>query len=656
MKAPSTSVYAFGPFLVDGARRLLLRDGQQVSLPPKVLETLLTLVEHRTRVVTKDELLKAIWGDTIVEEGGLARNISLLRKALGEKPDDHHYVVTVPGRGYQFVAEVCLRDESYEAFTTPPHAIPSTPTDTDPLLREVSGPNGNAPPRRLFGHRWLALGTIATLTLAIAAYAFRPEAMEQRSQPIRSIAVLPLENLSGDPGQEYFVDGITESLIGNLARVRMLRIVSRTSVMRFKGPRPPLKDVARALDVDAIVEGTVQRADGRVKISIQLIDGRTDTHLWAREYERKATDILALQGELARGVADEIRVYVSAEDRRAMALVGTVNSAAYQEYLLGQFYLWKRLDEDLVRAIQHFERAARLDPGYAAAHAGISHAWWWRGIVGPKTFRDVEPASRSAAMTALALDARLPEAYVSIGRLKYGYDWDWLGAQKDFRRALEIEPNNIDALFFAGMVCMALGCFDEGIAALERAAQLDPLSSTVQSALGRILYRARRFDEAVVRLKQAIALEPRNRGAYGRLADVHRELGQYADALALLEQERAAAPLAPWPAAATALIYARTGKRVEAQRILETLGARSGPGRRMPIKEMAGAYAALGEKDKAFELLFRNLETRDTWTAYTMTDPSFVDLHSDPRWSVLLRRLNFPNDGGEMARTDPATQ
>ena len=654
MNDPSPSVYAFGPFVVDGGRRFLLCDGQQVSVPPKVLDTLLTLVENRARVVTKDELMKAVWGDTIVEEGGLARNVSLLRKALGEKPDDHQYVVTVPGRGYQFVAEVQpLRDRAEDfCLTAMPHVIPSAPAHTDPPFREVAGSNGNAPSsRRVFSRRWLAVGTLATVTLAIVAYAFGPEAVEKQARwPLRSIAVLPLDNFSGDPGQEYFVDGVTESLIGNLARVRTLKVVSRTSVMRFKGQRPALKEVARALDVDAIVEGSVQRADGRVKISIQLIDGRTDTHLWAREFERKATDILALQGELARAVADEIRVYVSDEDRLAMVSAGTLNPAAHHEYHLGQFYLWKRLDEDLVRAIDHFELATRLDPGYAAAHAGISHAWWWRGRVGPKTVKDVEPASRAAAMTALSLDPRLPEAHVSVGRLKYGYDWDWLGAQRDFRRALEIDPNNIDALFFAGMVCMALGCFDEGIAALERATQLDPLSSTLQSALGRILYRARRFDEAVVRLKQAIALEPRNRGAYERLAAVYREMGRYPDALALLEREQSRAT-----GAHTAFVYARMGKHAEARHVLETLDAPR-PGRPMPINELAGAYAALGEKDKAFELLFRNLETRDTWTAYTMTDPSLVDLHSDPRWSVLLRRLNFPSDGGELVRTDRATQ
>jgi TolB-like protein/DNA-binding winged helix-turn-helix (wHTH) protein len=644
MNDSSPSVYAFGPFLMDSGRRLLLCDGQQVSLPPKVLDTLVTLVENRERVVTKDELLKAVWGDTVVEEGGLARNVSLLRKVLGEKPDDHEYVVTLPGRGYQFVAEVRRlvgSDQASDLAAPPLQVVPSAYAATDP------------PSRRVFGRRWLALGTITALTLGIVAYAFRPEAMEPRARlPIRSIAVLPLENLSGDPGQEYFVDGITESLIGNLARVRTLRVVSRTSVMRFKGTQPALKDVARTLDVDAIVEGSVQRADGRVKISIQLIDGRSDTHLWAREYERLATDVLTLQGELARGVADEIRVYVSAEDRLAMASAGTVNPAAYQEYLLGQFYLWKRLDEDLVRAIEHFERATGFDPGYAAAHAGISHAWWWRGMVGPKTFKDVEPASRAAAMTALALDARLPEAHVSVGRLKYGYDWDWRGAQSDFRRALEIDPNNLDALFFSGMVCMALGCFDAGIADLQRAAQLDPLSSTIQSALGRILYRARRFDEAVVQLKQAIALEPRNRGAYVRLAAVYREMGQYPDALVLLEQAEASAPLAPGPAAHTALIYARMGRRAESKRILEDLRAQL-RGRPMPF-EVAGAYAALGEKDEAFELLFRNLETRDTWAAYTMTDPSLLELHSDPRWSELLRRLNFLGDGGEGARVAPA--
>jgi TolB-like protein len=482
----------------------------------------------------------------------------------------------------------------------------------------------------------------------------RPGAVEQQAQrPIRSIAVLPLQNLSGDPAQEYFADGIAESLRVNLARVRALRVVSRISVDRFKGTRPTLAEIARALDVDAILEGSVQRAEGRVKINVQLVDTRTDTHVWAREYERQASDILTLQAYVARAVADEIRVQLSPEDRAAMASAGTVNPAAHHEYLLGQFHLWKRLDADLMRAIEHFERATRLDPGYAAAHAGISHAWWWRGIVGPKTFKDVEPASRSAAITALALDARLPEAHVSIGRLKYGYDWDWLAAQRDFSRALEIDPNNIDALFFTGMVCMALACFDDGIPALERAAQLDPLSSTVQSALGRILYRARRFDEAVGRFQQAIALEPRNRGAYVRLAAAYREMGRYADALALLEQEGASAPLARGPGAETALIYARMGKRMEAKHILESLARPPG----QPISfGIAGVYAALGEKDKAFELLFRNLKTRDTWAAYTMTDPSLADLHSDPRWPVLLRRLNFPTDGGTLTTVSSAPQ
>ena len=322
-----------------------------------------------------------------------------------------------------------------------------------------------------------------------------------------------------------------------------------------------------------------------------------------------------------------------------MAAVGTASPAAHQEYLLGQDYLWKRLDEDLVRAIDHFERATHLDPRYAAAHAGIAHAWWWRGILGPNTLKDVEPASRAAARRALELDANLPEALVSIGRLRYGFDWDWLGARDDFRRALDLDPNNLDALFFSGMVCMALGCFDDGIAFLERAAQLDPLSSTIQSGLGRILYRAHRFDEAIERLTQAAALEPRNAGAYVRLADVYRETGQYAQALAMLEKGRALRNGSPALLAKAAMIHAQMGRRAEATRMLAALHAQ--PGFR-PTFDVAAVHAVLGDKDTAFELLFSNVATRDTWAAYTKTEPSLETLRSDPRWPVLLRRLNFP--------------
>ena len=613
--------YDFGSFHLDSSKRLLWRDGVPVPVAPKVLDTLLALIAHRERVVTKDELLEQIWEGTVVEEGGLSRNISVLRKALGEKPDEHTYIVTVPGKGYRFVADV------REAVARPKELVPEF----------VSA--GAERYARLPAPRWFVFGALAALATAALVYALRPTARVEAGPPlITALAVLPLDNLSGDPTQQYFADGMTEALIGNLARIRALRVASRTSIMRFEGARPSLAEIARALKVDAIVEGSVQRTGDRVRVSVQLVHAATDTHLWAREYERDLTDVLRLQGEVARAVAEEIRVQITAEERARLASAGKVDPAAYQEYLLGQHYLWRLNEEDLTRAIDYFERATRLDGGYAAAYAGLSHAWWWRGVWGAKTPTQVKSASLAAALRALQLDPQLAEAHVSAGRIKFSYDWDWAGAEKDLGRALELDPNSLDAHFFHGMLFMAVGRFAEALAHIERAEELDPFSPAVQSAFGRILYRARRFDEAIVHLNQAIELDPQDFGSYSRLADVFEEMGRYADAIAWHEKRAKIVGQSAGVNPEIARIYARMGKPEEARRIL-TLQPTGGKA----LFATAATYTALGDDDEAFRLLFQMAEARDVLN-YVKTDPRFDTLHSDPRWPVLLRRMNFPVD------------
>ena len=621
----SQATYEFGPFCLDGNKKLLWRDSEPVALTPKVLDTLLTLIELRDRVVTKDELLERVWSGTVVEEGGLARNISILRKALGEKPDQHTYIVTVPGKGYRFVAEV------REAAGTGASA-------QQPVREGPTAAAGRGIKPRV--SRWVVLGGLAALAAAVlVVYLLRhPPGAPAGPPAITSLAVLPLANLSGDLAQEYFADGMTEALIGNLARIRALRVVSRTSVMRFKGGTRSLPEIAQALNVDAIVEGSVLRTGDRVRISVQLIHVATDTHLWAREYERDLTDILKLQGEVSRAVAEEIQVQITAEERARLASAASVDPAAYQEYLLGQHYLWRLDEEDLTRAIDHFEQATRLDGRYAAAYAGLSHAWWWRGVWGAKSPKQVEVQSRAAALRALELDPQLAAAHVSSGRIKFSYDWDWSGAEQDFSRALELDPNSLDAHFFQGMLCMALGRFRESIAHIERAEQLDPLSPTVQSAFGRILYRARRFDEAIPHLNQAIELQPDAAGNYGRLADVYEEMGRYDEALAVHEKEKKVSGRAQDLSPAVARIYARMGKADEARRILDLQRTR---GSQWFV--LATTYAALGDKDEAFRLLFQVTEERDALN-YVKTDPRLDSLHSDPRWQTLLRRMNLPTE------------
>lgn len=379
----------------------------------------------------------------------------------------------------------------------------------------------------------------------------------------------------------------------------------------------------------------MQRTGDRVRVTVQLIHVATDAHLWAREYERELTDVLKLQSEVARAVADEIQARLTAEERARLASAGSVNPEAYQEFLLGQHYLWRLTEEDLARAIGHFEQSARIDPTYAPAYAGLSHAWWWRGIWGAVLFNQVEGPSRAAAARALELDPQLPEAHVSVGRIKFGHEWDWAGARGAFTRALAIDPNNVDAHFFSAMLCMAVGCFTEAIDHMKRLEERDPLSATVQSFFGRVLYRARRYDEAVVHLNQAIALDSQSpANAYGRLADVYEAVGKFDEALVLRQKEAnidRRPRTADWTAR-TARTYALMGKREKA---IEMLNASRGGNPHL----LAMAYAALGERDEAFRLLFEIIED-PSFDVYVKTDPAFDRLHSDPRWQEVMRRMN----------------
>jgi eukaryotic-like serine/threonine-protein kinase len=501
---------------------------------------------------------------------------------------------------------------------------------------------------RVVLRRWTVVAAIAVvLMIGLGYFLYWGRAPAVQPDQIKSLAVLPLENLSGDPAQEYFADGMTEALISNLTQVRALRVISRTSVMRFKGSRKPLAEIARELNVDAVIEGSVQRDGGRVKITARLIRAADETPLRSFDYEHELADVLRLQSEVARAVTNEIRTQVTAEERARLASARRINPEAHEAYLLGRYHLRRQNETELKLAITHFERANQLDADYAAAWAGRSIAWLQRAFFGATPFREVEQPAREAALKALAADASSAEGYTALAMLKHRYEWDWAGAEHDFRRAIDLNPGSVEPHRFFAFLLSALGRHNEAISEIQTAEKLDPLSSDVESDLGIGLYRARKYEQAERCLKRAIDLDPRNFGAWIRRSDVHREMGRYADAIASLEEAEALASGSEstesrreYPVR-LALVYAQMGRQEEALRMLKELQRTTDPAR-FPAIAAAAVWTALGNKDEAFRLLFDAVKKRADPLFFMKVDPKFDSLHSDPRWKQLLRPLNFP--------------
>jgi serine/threonine protein kinase/Tfp pilus assembly protein PilF len=498
-------------------------------------------------------------------------------------------------------------------------------------------------PKRFVSRRWPLLAALALLVVLALGYVWLLRGTRTAVAPeIKSLAVLPLENLSGDPAQEYFADGMTEALISNLSQVRALRVISRTSVMRFKGGRKSLQEIAQELVVDAVIEGTVQRDGGRVKITARLIQAADETPLRSFAYERELADVLKLQGEIARAVTDEIRIQVTEEERARLASARRVNPEAQEAYLLGRFHLRRLNEEDLKLSIGHFERAIQLEPDYAAAWAGLSAAWVFRDTWGrPPSREESEAAARKAALQAIALDANLAEANSSLANIKFLYDWDWAGAEESFRRAIALDPGSVEAHRLFANLLMVLERHAEAISAIQTAARLDPLSSTVQSDYGRVLFRAHKYEEAEPHFKQAIALDPQSHGVYSRLGDLYLEMGRYDEAVESYRKRHAllGGSFDRFYTFFRAKASARMGRRDEALRILNELQRTTEPARSLD-RNAAEVWAALGDKDEAFRLLFKAVEERRIGVFFK--GPWFDSLHSDPRWKAMLRRMNFP--------------
>ena len=455
---------------------------------------------------------------------------------------------------------------------------------------------------------------------------------------IESIAVMPLENLSRDPEQDYFADGMTEALIAGLAKIRALRVISRTSVMRYKGARVALAEIARALEVDAIVEGSVLRSGDRVRITALLVDTATDRHLWAETYERDVGDILSLQSEVAKAIAGEIQVTILPQDLARLARPSAIDPEAYHSYLKGRYHWEKRSEEGLKRALHFFQEAIERDPTYAPAYAGIADYYITLGNYNVVDSDEAFPKGKAAALRALELDPSSAEAYTSLGSVKGSYEWDRTGAEHDFRRAIALNPSYATAHHWFADHLVSLGRFDEGIAEITVAQSLDPLSPSISCDAGGYEFYAGRYDEAITLIEKTLEQDPGFARGYSQLGGVYEQMGRYDDAIAAFEKAKEVSGDATYSLTALAHAYALAGRRDEAERWLQQL-EEIRKRKFVSSYSLAAVYVALGDTGRAFECLDRAVKGHDRALIWIPVAPRFNRVRSDPRFHAILRTV-----------------
>lgn len=620
--------YEFGSFFLDARERLLIQDGKPVPLASKTFEALFVLVRNAGHLVEKEDLLRHLWPGTFVEEANLAKHISLLRKALGERGNGQEYIETVPKYGYRFVAPVFERDGTPATAEVPP--VSESPRKFNSEFSAAARTHVPA----------LAVAAALAVLIGLSIWPVRDRLLgRSNAPPIRALAVLPLENLSADPEQDFFADGMTEELTTDLGKISALRVISRTSVIRFKGTRKPLSEIGRELGVDAVIEGTVTRSGNHVRITANLVQVSPERHLWAETYESDLGDILALQGELAQAIAATIRVKLTPEEQTRLASARPVDPEAYQAYLKGQYFFAKFMPEDELKALTYFQKAVEKDPTLVLAYVGISSAYQILGnmeVVLPKV---AYPQGNLAIAKALEIDPHSGEAHANHAWGLLYYDWDFAASQKEFKYALELNPNAASTHQGYANYFATLGKFPESLAEMKLALDLDPLSLVMMSDSCRFLFYARRYDDALTQCKAALEIDPNFLLALLNMGAVYKAMGKESEAHKLYARADALLSENPATNAAMDRAFAKPGLRGEAQTWIELNKKQIEEGR--ISFSLALLYLDSGKKDEAFAWLEKAYERRSFEMIFLAVNPKWDPLHSDPRFADLLRRIGL---------------
>jgi len=609
----------FRDFELDLTSGELHKDGHKLPLPPKAFEVLRCLAERPGEVVTREELRARLWAaDTFVEfDDSLNHAVKKLRRALGDSAENPEFIETLPRHGYRFIVST---------------NSPSTP---EPAPK---------PGRRLFTLRLvsaLALLAIMAAVIALNVGGLRRRLTGQPAVPmIRSLAVLPLSNLTGDPQQDYFADGMTDALITDLAKIRAVKVISRTSVMQFKDVKKPLREIAQSLGVEGILEGSVQRSRGRVRITAQLIRASTDTHLWAQSYERDTSDVLTLQAEVAQAVAREINVALTPEESAHLSHAGPVNPEAYEAYLKGQSHWYWLSREHLDTALQYFDLALQKDSNYARAYVGVANVWMMRGDAGFMAPSETMPKAKAAVSKALALDDTLAEAHVAFANFAGPYDHEWSIAEREYRRAIELNPSSADGHFMYADFLISMKRVDEWNTEIHKTLELDPFNPFFQCFYGWHLIYLGRYDEAIEQLRKVLATVPDFSSAHMGLWGAFYKKGMNDEALA--EARRFFSVLHDREVdEALTRGYSEGGYARAMHRGAEVLAGRS-KRIHVPAVRIARLYAHAGDKDEALRWLKKACDERETPLTHLAVAWDWDLLRFDSRFQDLLRNMKLP--------------
>jgi TolB-like protein/DNA-binding winged helix-turn-helix (wHTH) protein/Tfp pilus assembly protein PilF len=627
MASKTIHFYKFGNFVLHPGEYSLKKNGQQIRLRPKAFEILLYLIERPGLLVRKDDLLNNVWPDVIVAENTLSHCIDDVRQALGDNAREPLFIETMPRLGFKFIADV----ENIDSESTETGSI------SEKKRNQFTEPT-NTLPKKIVLRRTIISLLIISFVLLLGSWAMK---FIFNSQPkTDSIVVLPLVNMSGDPEQEYFADGMTEALTASLSRISNLRVISRTSAMSYKHTGKSLPQIAGELNVDMAIEGSVLRDSNRVRIIVQLIQARNDKHQWAGTFEKEVGDILVLQNEMARAIAEELQVKLKTRETDAMAVSHSITPTAYDAYLKGRYFLAQRTLIGLEKSIEFFEQAIEIDPGYTEAYAGNAKAHIILSLMGeyPATLY----MARAAEMCnrALQMDSTLAEAHTMLAYVKMHYYWDWPGADREFKRAMRLNPNYATTYHFYAMYLATQGYYKEAIASIQKALQLDPFSPIINTHHAWFYYVQGNYDEAIVYFKKTLAQFPYFSFARFWLGMVYLDKSMPEQAEACFKEEFSQWPGSPRMLGLLGFVYASEGKKTKASEVLNRL-IRMSEQRYVSGLDIAGIYLSLGDRERAFQWLEKAWQDREPMLIMLKVTPIYAPLRSDPRYNKLLKKVGL---------------